>query len=98
MIEKQNSNRHLKSLEEMHDHWQEIVNDEKKEEMFIKNALHMYIYFRDEQLPSLKAAMYGRNDGIAESNSLIGIKNNWFPYALRPRLQWRWLLENGETD
>ena len=60
----------------MHDHWQEIVDDEKKEKKFIENALHMYIYFRDEQLPSLKAAMYGRNDGIAESNSLIGIKNN----------------------
>ena len=85
MIEKQNLNRHLKGLEDMLNHWKQLNNDEKKERVFIENVLHMYIYFRDEQLPSLLAAMNGRNDGIAESNSLIGIKNNWFysiPYLI----------------
>ena len=72
MIEKQNLNEHLKDLEDMLNHWKELNDDEVKERAFIENVFHMYIYFRDEQYPSLLAAMYGRNDGIAESNSLIG--------------------------
>ena len=72
-VQKQNLYPQLKNLEELIQHWKDIsqVSVDKEKEFF--HSLHLnYIYFRDEQLPSLIDAMNGRNDGIVIGKSLIG--------------------------
>ena len=72
-VQKQNLYPQLKNLEELIQHWKDISQVSVDKEKKIFHSMHLnYIYFRDEQLPSLIDAMNGRNDGIVIGKSLIG--------------------------